>query len=78
MDILSWNCRGICNDTTTRALKDLISQTRPSIVFLCETKISKNDDFTKLQRQLGLPNVAVVLSVGASGGLGASGLTMCP
>ncbi|KAK9920383.1 hypothetical protein M0R45_028938 [Rubus argutus] len=70
MDILSWNCRGICNDTTTRALKDLISQTRPSIVFLIETKISHLRDFQALKRSLGFSQAKEVLSVGRSGGLG--------
>lgn len=70
MDILCWNCRGICNDTTTRALKDLISQTRPSIIFLCETKISTIKGFKKLKHQLGFPHAQEVLSDGSSGGLG--------
>ncbi|KAK9933305.1 hypothetical protein M0R45_020506 [Rubus argutus] len=70
MDILSWNCRGICNDTTTRALKDLISQTRPSIFFLIETKISHLNDFKALKRSLGFSQAKEVLSVGRSGGLG--------
>lgn len=70
MDILSWNCRGICNDTTTRALKDLISKTRPSIVFLIETKISQIRDFKDLKRNLGYSNAHEVLSKGQAGGLG--------
>ncbi|XP_062010699.1 uncharacterized protein LOC133727086 [Rosa rugosa] len=69
MDILSWNCRGICNDTTTRALKDLISQNRPQIIFLCETKISRKEDFQKLHRALGFAHSETVLSEGQSGGL---------
>ncbi|XP_061999255.1 uncharacterized protein LOC133716576 [Rosa rugosa] len=70
MDVLSWNCRGICNDTTTRALKDLISQNRPQIVFLCETKISLLSDFNALRAALGFPHASEVLSNGLSGGLG--------
>ncbi|XP_062014134.1 uncharacterized protein LOC133730589 [Rosa rugosa] len=69
MDIISWNCRGICNDTTTRALKDLISQNRPQIVFLCETKISRQRDFNALQLALGFAHAETVLSDGQSGGL---------
>lgn len=69
MDILSWNCRGICNDNTTRALKDLISQTRPSIVFLIETKISHIQDFRVLKGKLGFAIAKEVLSVGQAGGL---------
>ncbi|XP_024178242.1 uncharacterized protein LOC112184205 [Rosa chinensis] len=70
VDVLRWNCRGICNDETSRALKDLISQNRPLIVFLCETKISRKEDFDRLQRALGFMNAEMVLSEGLSGGLG--------
>ncbi|XP_062028960.1 uncharacterized protein LOC133744958 [Rosa rugosa] len=69
MDILSWNCRGICNDTTTRVLKDLISQNKPQIVFLCETKISKMEAFKLLHQALGFPNSKEVLSDAQAGGL---------
>ncbi|XP_062014150.1 uncharacterized protein LOC133730607 [Rosa rugosa] len=70
MEILSWNCKGICNDNTRRALKDLISQNRPQIVFLCETKISLLSDFKALHATLGFPHSHEVLSDGQSGGLG--------
>lgn len=56
-----------------QALKDLLSQTRPSILFLCETKIGVMDDFRRLARKLeglGFPHAEEVLSVGRSGGLG--------
>ncbi|XP_024171787.1 uncharacterized protein LOC112177760 [Rosa chinensis] len=70
LDILSWNCRGICNDSTVRALKDLISQNRPQIIFLCETKISNLGDFTALKHALGFSYAKEVLSDGQAGGLG--------
>ena len=70
LDLLSWNCRGICGDDTRRALKDLIVQNRPQIVFLCETKISRKEEFQCLQRSLGFPHAEMVLSDGRSGGLG--------
>ncbi|XP_024200277.1 uncharacterized protein LOC112203561 [Rosa chinensis] len=69
MDILSWNCRGICNDSTKRALKDLISQNHPQIEFLCETKISRMVDFMDLHRAIGFQQYKVVLSEGNSRGL---------
>ncbi|XP_024200200.1 uncharacterized protein LOC112203464 [Rosa chinensis] len=69
MEILSWNCRGICNDMTKRALKDLISQNHPQIIFLCETKISTLADFRELHRAVGFPHSKEVLSDGLSGGL---------
>lgn len=55
------------------ALKDLITKTRPSIVFLCETMIDNMDDFRKLASSLnglGFTHAEEVLSVGRSGGLG--------
>ncbi|XP_024200181.1 uncharacterized protein LOC112203446 [Rosa chinensis] len=70
LDLLSWNCRGIYNDATTRALKDLISQNRPQIVFLCETKISREGDFENLRKTLGFVNAKAVFSEGQAGGLG--------
>ncbi|XP_040361662.1 wall-associated receptor kinase 5 [Rosa chinensis] len=53
LDVLSWNCGGICNDATVRVLKDLITQNRPHIVFLYETKISRREEFERLQHALG-------------------------
>uniref|UniRef100_A0A2N9EYL8 Reverse transcriptase domain-containing protein n=1 Tax=Fagus sylvatica TaxID=28930 RepID=A0A2N9EYL8_FAGSY len=38
MKALGWNCRGICNATTVRALKAQIKGVHPEIVFLSETK----------------------------------------
>ncbi|XP_024162452.1 uncharacterized protein LOC112169623 [Rosa chinensis] len=70
MDILSWNCRGICNSTTTIALHDLIAQNQPQIVFLCETKISQIGNFKDLHRELGFAHYKEVLSDGQYGGLG--------
>ncbi|XP_040374577.1 uncharacterized protein LOC121052776 [Rosa chinensis] len=70
LDVLSWNCRGICNDATVRALKDLITQNRPQIVFLCETKISRREEFERLQHALGFAHAEAVLSEGQAGGLG--------
>ena len=70
LDLLSWNCRGICRDDTRRALKDLVSQNRPQIIFLCETKISREEDFKSLHRALGFAHSKAVLSDGRSGGLG--------
>ena len=39
MNCLSWNCRGIGNSRTVRALHSLVQQYNPNIVFLMETKI---------------------------------------
>ncbi|KAL6145755.1 hypothetical protein ACLB2K_056440 [Fragaria x ananassa] len=65
MDILSWNCRGICGDSTVRPVKDLITQNRRQIVFLCETKIGNTRTFEHLRLSLGFAQGFV------SGGLAA-------
>ncbi|KAL6181349.1 hypothetical protein ACLB2K_048004 [Fragaria x ananassa] len=70
MDVLSWNCRGICGDSTTGALKNLVSQNRPQIVFLCETKINNSRAFENLRLALWFAHGEGVLSAGLSGGLG--------
>ncbi|KAK9943536.1 hypothetical protein M0R45_009141 [Rubus argutus] len=73
MDVLSWNCRGLGMNSKSQALKDFISQNRPSIVFLSETKIDNLDDFRRLSRTLqglGFDHSQEVLSDGRSGGLG--------
>ena len=74
LDILSWNCRGICSDETKRALKDLMSQNKPQIVFLCETKISSEEEFKRLQLALGFKHGEAVLSTGIAGRSGGLGL----
>ncbi|KAL8487063.1 hypothetical protein ACS0TY_023661 [Phlomoides rotata] len=40
MIVLSWNCRGLGNQATVRALKKLLHEKDPGIVFLMETKLS--------------------------------------
>ena len=42
MKILGWNCRGICNTSTVRALGAQIKGARPDVVFLSETKANAN------------------------------------
>jgi exonuclease III len=38
MKVLSWNCQGLGNPKTVRALKKLIAFNHPDIIFLMETK----------------------------------------
>lgn len=40
MKLLGWNCRGIYNASTVRALKAQIKGARPNLIFLFETKAS--------------------------------------
>ncbi|XP_045831384.1 uncharacterized protein LOC123922735 [Trifolium pratense] len=39
MKIISWNCQGLGNPRTVRALKQLIAKNKPDIIFLMETKL---------------------------------------
>ena len=48
MRILGWNYWGICNASTTRALKAQIRKTKLDIIFLCETK--ENVDHMELMK----------------------------
>lgn len=64
---------GIRLDSILFALKDLISKTRQSILFLSETKIHDMDDFYRLARGLndfGFSHSEEVLSGGRSGSFG--------
>lgn len=69
MEILAWNCRGICNDTTVQALIRLIQQKKPAFIFLSETKVSDSEYMGKLRLRLGFLNCEAVFSDGQSGGL---------
>lgn len=40
MKVLGWNCRGICNAATVKALKPQINGNSPDVIFLSETKAS--------------------------------------
>jgi exonuclease III len=61
MKLLSWNCRGLGKASAVRALRQLILNHHPDIVFLTETKF-QNSDFRKKTNSFGhhLPNLFVV------------------
>jgi exonuclease III len=42
MKIISWNCQGLGNPKTVRALRKLISTHQPDLLFLMETKLLEN------------------------------------
>ena len=68
MSTLAWNCRGLGNRRTVRALEKVVSSEDPNFIFLMETKlvVTKMDGIKEgLNRSQGL----VVLSKGWSGGL---------
>ena len=68
MNVLSWNCRGAGNPRTVRDLVSLVQTHSPSIVFLCETRQSKNK-MKRYRSRLGLSGFEASDSDGLSGGL---------
>ena len=68
MKTLSWNCRGICNSSTVKALQAIIRAHHPSVIFLSETK-AKEDRFAKVAVMLGFSNYFYVDAPSKSGGI---------
>uniref|UniRef100_A0A803NFE8 Uncharacterized protein n=1 Tax=Cannabis sativa TaxID=3483 RepID=A0A803NFE8_CANSA len=68
MNAISWNCRGLGNPWAFQFLKEIISQKKPKLVFLCETKCAK-DRVEWVGRTLGFEGVFTVEAQGRSGGL---------
>ena len=68
MKILGWNCRGICNTSTVRALRALVKGHRPQVIFLCETKASEKC-LLKIAISLGFTEHLIVAAQGKSGGV---------
>ena len=68
MKILGWNCQGICNSSTVRALRALVKGHCPHIVFLCETKATESR-LKKIACSLGFSEHLTVAARGKSGGI---------
>ena len=68
MNPLSWNCRGLGNPRSVRALHDIVRQWNPKVVFLMETK-AKNKRMERIKNEIGLANGLFVPCVGRKGGL---------
>ena len=66
--ILGWNCWGLGNLRSVRALRYLVQRWKPKIVFLMETKLKKYQ-MEKEKFKLGLLNGLIIPRVGRSGGL---------
>ena len=57
MSAISWNCRGLGNPLTVKALQEVVLEKDPTLVFLMETKldVSEMDGIKrKIERQQGL------------------------
>jgi hypothetical protein len=68
MKILSWNCRGLGNPKTVRALKKLLTNHTPDLVFLMETKLF-NSNFSFLSHFLDTYSVnSINCSISGGGG----------
>ena len=68
MSFLCWNCRGLGNPRTVRALRSLVKRKAPDVLFLQETKLD-NMKMDHLRRNLGFQKGFFVSRVGQGGGL---------
>ncbi|XP_023890148.2 uncharacterized protein LOC112002224 [Quercus suber] len=68
MITLSWNCRGLGNRRTVRALEKVVSSQDPSLIFLMETKMCVSE-MDGIKETIDRPGGLVVPSKGRSGGL---------
>uniref|UniRef100_A0A2N9GNN9 Reverse transcriptase domain-containing protein n=1 Tax=Fagus sylvatica TaxID=28930 RepID=A0A2N9GNN9_FAGSY len=68
MKALGWNCRGICNTSTVRALRAHLKGHHPEIIFLSETKADEVR-MEKVRKSIGFTDMKVISSNGRAGGL---------
>lgn len=68
MNLLSWNCRGLGNPRTVRALGDLLRTRKPNFLFLSET-ISISSRIEEFRVCFGFAQCFSVDRIGHSGGL---------
>lgn len=68
MNLICWNVRGLGNTRTFANLKFVLQRVKPSILFLCETKML-TIQMQSIRRKLGFDNCFVVDRNGLSGGL---------
>nr|POE93142.1 hypothetical protein CFP56_40296 [Quercus suber] len=59
MRTIEWNCRGIYNASTDRALRAQIKRSQPKVIFLYETKASE-EHMDKVMHSVGFSNKVVV------------------
>ena len=68
MRIFAWNCRGAGRTSTIRAIRELIRESNPELVFLSETK-SKTPRIGKINSKLKYVDFHYVEPSGCFGGL---------
>ena len=68
MSVLSWNCRGLGNLRTVKALKRAMQQQDPICVFLMETKLT-TEQLYDMKQEWVYNQGLIVSSTGLSGGL---------
>ena len=68
MNLVSWNCQGLGNPKTVRALHSLVKLKGPTVLFLMETKLSSKK-MEIIRVKVGFDYAFTVPSVGRSGGL---------
>lgn len=69
MIILSWNCQGLAKPKAVRALRLLLSNSKPDILFLCEVKTHFSNLISKALLSHSLCNHSFVPPLGIAGGL---------
>lgn len=69
MKILSCNCQGLAKPKAVRALRSLLSSSKPDILFLCEVKTHFSSLISKALISHSLSSHSFVPHVGAAYGL---------
>lgn len=69
MKILSWNCQGLAKPKAIRALRLLLSSSKPDILFLCEIKTPSFTSISNALSVFSLTNFVSVPPIGFAGGL---------
>ena len=69
MRIISWNCRGVNNDTFRTHCKEMLITHKPNAFCLLETKSSAPSDLPRFIRRLGFSEHLKIPSDGCAGGI---------
>lgn len=68
MNLIFWNCRGLGQAPTVRALREFCYSHKPMVVFLLETKIQCTEKLLTIVKFIGFDDFCFVPSCGSSGG----------